>query len=170
MSTETHNDTPATGFAFSREGFVAVFEEQVKPLILQEWDAVSATELAETGGEPEKVLALVVEKTDHSKARVRKHLNEIAEVAGVDAQGVEARLLRLLHRLESSAGPLQERAEQTREAVRELRDQGRVVLDEARQVFPRAEEKVKDNLWTALLASLGVGLLLGLIVGLSRGR
>lgn len=172
----------ANGFAFDfdRDAFVQAFDGKVRPLVLAEW-SLDADAVDETGGDPDAIVALVTAETESSKALVRKHLTEIAEVAGVKARGLEARLTRLISRLEGATAPVQERVTQTQqaiqdravrttEALRELSEQGHHVIEEVRQAVPQAEEKVKENLWTALLAALGLGVLLGLVVGLSRGR
>ncbi|MFT4977555.1 MAG: ElaB/YqjD/DUF883 family membrane-anchored ribosome-binding protein [Myxococcota bacterium] len=190
---ESTEAAPAAGhrFDFDRVAFVRAFADRVSPLVIEEWD-LDEEAVAQTEGDPDQLVALVVAKTDSSKALARKHLTEIAEVAGVKARGLEARLVGLISRLEKATAPVQERvartqeafheraartgealqdrATRTGEALRELSEQGQHVIEEVRQAVPQAEEKVKENLWTALLAALGVGLLLGLVVGLSRGR
>lgn len=173
---------PSSGFAFEfdRDAFVEAFVGKVRPLVLAEW-ALDEDAVDETGGDPDAIVALVTAKTESSKALVRRHLTEIAEVAGVKVRSLEARLTRLISRLEGATAPVQERVSQTQqaiqaravrtsEAIRELSEQGHHVIEEVRQAVPQAEEKVKENLWTALLAALGLGVLLGLVVGLSRGR
>ncbi|MEL6346457.1 MAG: hypothetical protein AAFV53_25325 [Myxococcota bacterium] len=165
-------DTTASAsysFPFDRQMFVTAFADSVQPLILKEWPDLSADALSQTGGDPEKVVDAIAAQTDHSRALIRKHLVEIAQVAGVGATGLETRLLELIRQLEQTAG-LQERAERTREAVRELGEQGKHVIEEVRQVVPQAEEKMKDNVWTVVLAALGLGMLVGLVVGLTRGK
>jgi len=187
-STET---APGFAFDFDRAVFTAAFAEKVQPLVIDEW-GLDPEAVAATGGDPDQLVTLVTEKTDSSKALARKHLSEIAEVAGVKVRGLEARLQGLIGRLEAATGPVGERAAQTQEALRaraaetqaaihdraartqealrELTEQGQHVIEEIQQAVPQAEETVKENLWTALLAALGIGLLMGLIVGLSRGR
>lgn len=188
---ETAPATTPYDFSFDRSAFAASFADKIQPLVVDEW-GLSADAVAATEGDPDKVVALVVAETESSKALARKHLTEIVEVAGIKARSMEARLQALIGRLEAATGPMQaraaetqealrerasqtqevlrERAARTQEAFRELSEQGQHVIEEVRQAVPQAEEKVKENLWTALLASLGLGLLLGLVVGLSRGR
>lgn len=140
---------------FSLTDFADLFDD-VRPLILAEWPTLDAKALDATNADVDAIITLVAANTKHSKALVRKHLSEMAEVAGVGAVGVEARLLRLLHLLEHQLEPLQEG--------------GRWAMEEMRQSMPQAKKKMRENLWTSMLASLGVGVLVGLVVGLTRGR
>lgn len=153
-------------FPFSREGFASAWGD-VRSLLMEEWPQLDQARLDATEADPDKVVDLVTKSTDHSKALVRKQLGEIAEAAGVGAKGIEQRLVRLLHKLEQASEPVVTGAQKT---VQQLGERGQVIVDNAQQVAGRAEEKVKEHPWTALLAALGVGLLLGLLVGLTRGR
>ena len=173
MAEATPSNGAASAFPFSAEGFSRSFDA-IRPLILQEWPQLTEEDLVAVDGDPEKIVEVVRQRTQHSRALIRKHLSEIAEVAGVDASGLEARLLRLVHALESQVGPVREKVKasgvRAEELADELGERGKVLLDEVKQTVPRAEEKLKENLWTTLLAALGLGLLVGLVVGLSRGR
>ena len=95
-------------FAFDRDAFAAAFTQKIQPLVVDEW-GLEADAVAETGGDPDKVIALVVSKTESSKALARKHLTEIVEVAGVKARGIEARLQALIGKLEDATAPVQAR-------------------------------------------------------------
>lgn len=172
-TTETATASNTFEFPFSNEGFAASFD-RIKPLIREEWPAIDEEALDATEADPAKIVALVADRTEHSKALVRKHLGEIAEVAGVGAANFEQRLVRLIHLLEEKAEPVQQGVanarKQATKLVHDVEERGGQLIDEVKQTVPKAEEKMKDNLWTSLLAALGVGVLLGLIVGLTRGR
>ncbi len=137
--------------------------EGVRRLVVEEWPDVDPDSLAKAGTEPEAVVAVVVEATGDSKTLVRHHLAQIAEVSGVAASGLEGRLLRLLHTLEGKVEPVQETMKEASKVAREVGEQGR-------EIAGQAEAKVKENIWTSLMSALGLGVLIGLVVGLSRGR
>ncbi|MFT6159514.1 MAG: hypothetical protein ACJAZO_000482 [Myxococcota bacterium] len=153
-------------FPFSEDAFRGSFAE-VARLICEEWAAVDRETLDATEGDPQKVLDVVVAATGHSKVWVRKHLAEIAEVAGVDASGIEARLVRLLHFLEDKADPIGQEAQRLAGQVRE---HGVSVGKTVAGSVEEAEATMKDNLWVSLIAALGLGVLAGLVMGLTRGR
>jgi hypothetical protein len=157
----------ALDLPFDADGFTAAFAEHIRPLILEEWPEVDAAALDATGGEPQAVIRAIAAATQHSKVLIRKQLAELAEVAGVGATGLEGRLLRVLHYLEGKASPVQEGAEKL---VEDLRERGASVGKQVGRKMQDAEGTLKENLWVTLLGALGLGLLVGLIVGLSRGR
>ncbi len=147
---------------------------ELRRMCLEEWPAVKPEALDATEGDPNRVIDAIAAATDHTRARVRKHLGELSEVAGVGASGLEAKLVRLLHRLEAQAEPMVDGAARAREKAAaiaaHIEAAGRDAINDVKEVVPQAEEKMRENLWTSLLAALGVGLILGLIVGLSRSR
>lgn len=153
-------------FPFSEDAFRGNFRE-VSRLVVQEWPEVDAEALAATEGDPHDVLSVVVEATGHTKVLVRKHLAEIAEVAGVESAGLEARLVRLLHFLEDTADPVGKEAQRI---AGQVRDQGERVGKRVAGSVQDAGDTVKENLWVSLLAALGLGMLAGLVLGLTRGR
>lgn len=156
----------ALAFPFSEDAFRGAFTE-VSRLICEEWPQIGREALDETDGDAQKVLELVVGVTGHSKVMVRKHLGEIAEVAGIEASGIEARLVRLLHFLEDKADPIGQEAQRL---AGQVRDRGVSVGKSVADSVQEAEGTMKDNLWISLITALGLGVLAGLIVGLTRGR
>ncbi len=156
----------ALTFPFSEDAFRGSFSE-VARLICEEWPKVDREALDATEGDPQKVLDTVVAATGHSKVLVRKHLGEIAEVAGVDASGIEARLVRLLHFLEDKADPIGQEAQRL---AGQVRDRGVSVGKTVAGSVHEAEGTMKDNLWVSLIAAMGLGVLAGLIAGMTRGR
>lgn len=169
----TAQTQPAEAYPFSIQGFRDAFDA-VRPLVLAEWPEVDAKSLDATEADPDKVVALVAEKTQRSKALVRKHLAEIAEVAGVDARGLEGRVLRLIHALESKLEPVQETLGRTQEsakaALETLEARGKHVVSDVKKAGEDVEDALKNNIWRSLFAALGVGVLVGLVLGLTRGR
>lgn len=160
------SDASPMDFPFSREEFREGFPE-IRRLVLEEWPNLDAEALDATEGRVDAVLELVVSATQHSRVLVRKHLAEIAEVAGVQANGIEERLVRLLHYLEDKAEPVGREAQRL---ASDVRDRGEQVGRQVATKVHDAEDTMKDNLWVSLMAALGLGLVAGLIVGLTRGR
>ncbi len=158
---------------FDPQDFKASWEV-LRPLVLEEWPAVDSGKLDATSGDAEAVVEVVAEATEHTRTLVRQQLGELAGVAGLGQSALEQRLLRLITHLENEGERFSDRAREARDqagkVLDEAREQGRVVVDKVKERVPEAEETLKDNIWTALLSALGLGLLFGLIVGLSRGR
>ncbi len=68
-------DVPMTT-PFQRAQFHGAFP-QLASAILEEWPQIDAESLASANADLEKVIALVVERTGHTKTLVRKQLEEI---------------------------------------------------------------------------------------------
>lgn len=153
-------------YPFSIQGFRSAFDT-VRPLVLAEWPDLDPDALDQTEADPDRIVALVSEKTQHSKALVRKHLAEIAEVAGVDARGLEGRVLRLIHALEGRLEPVQETA---MAAVQQIESRSRHVVEDVKKAGADVEDTLKQNVWRSLFGALGIGVLIGLVIGLTRGR
>lgn len=160
-------------YPFSIQGFRSAFDA-VRPLVLAEWPELDPARLDETGADPDQIVSLVTSTTQHSKALVKKHLAEIAEVAGVDARGIEGRMLRLIHALEGKLEPVQETLGRTQEkamaAVHELEAHSRHVVADVKKAGADVEDTLKSNIWRSLFGALGIGVLIGLVLGLTRGR
>lgn len=160
-------------YPFSIQAFRTSFDT-VRPLLLAEWPELDAAALDLTDADPDRIVALVTEKTQSSKALVRKHLAEIAEVAGVDARGLEGRVLRLIHALEGKLEPVQEtlgrHQETAKAALAELESRSKHVVADVKKAGADVEDTLKGNIWRSLFGALGIGVLIGLVIGLTRGR
>jgi hypothetical protein len=135
---------PTTAAGDADEAF-----HKLSSLIREEWPAVDADSLAATGGDEERVIELVATRTEHTRALVRRQLDELRRLSasrsdawfGGDADA-------LLRRLGDRAARL----------ARDL--QGQAVREATRHV--------EKNPLTSLFAALGLGLLLGLLLGGGR--
>jgi ElaB/YqjD/DUF883 family membrane-anchored ribosome-binding protein len=144
----------SNGVTISARAFQADFEAVV-PLIREEWPDVEKDALDGTGGSLDKVVALVAAKTEHTKALVKRQLSELHELSQKSEkkpmnlesalEDIEARARDLLDKIEAKGG----------EAAEHIK----------REVVPVAEEKVKENLLTSLLITLGLGFILGILFG-----
>src|SRR5262245_38172739 len=112
--------------------------ERLRPLILEEWPAVDSAALADTAGDLERAVALIAERTGHTRSLVRTQLAELCEVAETRGSGLEG----LLQDLEARA----------RRAVDQVRH----------ELLPRAEGRVRQNLLVSLLLAIGLGVILGM--------
>jgi hypothetical protein len=143
----------------SRSAFQESFGK-LEPVILAEWQQLDAGALTATGGELDKVVALIAERTAHTKVLVRRQLEELWQVAAEPLRrrkGATAasRLRDNLHAVLPDAADdvLQELEQRTAELIRELR--GGLLKD--------TRTRVKDNLLFSLLVTLGLGFIVGVI-------
>lgn len=121
-------------------------------LISAEWPQVPPEALTATAGDLDEVINLVAERTEHTRAYVRRQVEELSRLA--DEKGVP----RSAAEVEALVGRLEAR---TRELAQQVE----------REVLPKLEAKAKENLGRSLLTALGIGFILGLLFGgLFRGR
>jgi ElaB/YqjD/DUF883 family membrane-anchored ribosome-binding protein len=119
--------------------------DKLTPLIREEWPAVDADALSATGGDYERVVALIAEKTDHTKALVKRQLCELRALsAKPTGNGVEHRLEEMLHKLH-------ERSNEIAGYVK-------------KQMLADAKHRVTENPIVSLLMAIGLGVILGFIL------
>ncbi len=158
----------------SRTAFHDSFAK-LTPVILAEWEQLDPDSLSETGGDLDKVVALVAERTAHTKALVRRQLQELWQVLSEPPRrrppspgpqsGGAARPRPNLHNVlpETADELLRELEQRTSNILRELR--GGVLKD--------TRVKVSDNLLFSLLVTLGLGFIVGVLFtgwNFRRGR
>ena len=126
----------------------------IAPLIREEWPGVDEAALEATGGDFDKVTTLIAAHLDRTRVAVRRQLEELhaiavrapqpgpAKAASNGASSPVDELLAAVRRLEALAGT-------------EARKVSGVLL-------PKAQAKVKENLWISLLIALMMGLVFGL--------
>jgi hypothetical protein len=153
--------------SFTKAAFANAFPT-LRPAILGEWTELDEAALAATGGELDKVVALIAERTAHTKALVRRHLEELYRVvtqpiaepnpgrprrARAEAVGADG--------LPHIDNLIEEFERRTAHVIRELRGG---FLDGAR-------DRVKDNVFFSLLCAIGLGFIVGvLFTGFHRGK
>lgn len=143
MGTESDTKAPKPDDAFIR----------LSKLIREEWPSVDEEALAATGGEHDRVVELVAARTEHTHALVRRHLEELKQLAR--ERPAKSRFV------EDAEAALQRLGARASELAREL--QGQAVREAKRQVDSKP--------LVSLLTALGVGLLIGLfLAGGRRGR
>lgn len=130
----------------SAEDFRAAFE-RVRPLLEKEWPAIDTAAIEATAGDLDKVIDLVARVTEKTRDAVRRELFDL------HAKATKKRF----DRLEQIVDRLERR-------TRDIADKFK------RDYAPKAEAKIKENLWVSLLVALGLGMLIGLLLRLGGRR
>lgn len=146
--------------------FASAFAD-LQPAILAEWPQLDAAALAATQGDLDRAVALIAEETAHTKALVRRQLEELHRVVsappprprtasprrdrGRDDPSVSESVDAMLADLEQRAAHL----------LRDLR--GNMLSD--------ARGKVRENVLFSLVIAIGFGFIVGvLFTGWGRGK
>lgn len=122
----------------------------LKERIKARWPEVDEAALDATAGDLEQIAELLGRLTDRSRSAIRAQLDDLSVAARGSADENLARLAATLERLEARADDLGARIQ--------------------KDLLPRAEEKVKENLLVSLLVALGLGFVIGIVFGVSVGR
>lgn len=156
------------GSTLSKSAFAGAFST-LRPAILGEWSQVDDAALAATSGELDKVVALIAERTAHTKALVRRQLEELYRVVMIPAAepGHTGRPRRPRAAADGDAHGanldhlIEEFERRTSHIIRELRG----------GFLGGARDRVRDNVFFSLLVTLGLGFIVGvLFTGGSRGK
>lgn len=126
--------------------------ERVTALIREEWPAVDKAALEATNGDFDGVLALVATTTEHTRALVRRQLEELRREAHQpnDSGFLPSEWNDILRRVQGRAGGV----------ARDLKS----------HALEEATLQVRRNPLTSLLVALGLGFLLGLALRRSSPR
>jgi hypothetical protein len=165
-----------SGAALSKTAFANAFST-LRPAILGEWSPLDEASLAATSGDLDKVVALVAERTAHTKALVRRQLEELYRVVTTPTAEV--------HTAASGAGrsrrprPAAEadgqgtgHAPNLDHLIEEFERRTSHIIRELRGGFlDGARDRVRHNVFFSLLVTLGLGFIVGvLFTGGSRGK
>jgi hypothetical protein len=148
---------------------------QLTSAILDEWPQLDAESLAAANADLDKVVALLVEKTGHTKALIRRQLEEILYIVTtpVDA-GVRVHrgtVSGFARDTRAAAATVNEAAHEALHSVEEILEQfekrTRPLLRELRgNVLTEARDKVREHWLLSLLGTLGLGFLVGVLFSL----
>jgi ElaB/YqjD/DUF883 family membrane-anchored ribosome-binding protein len=144
--------TPAQDI--SGDDFQRAFKA-VTPLIHEEWPGLDAAALEATGGDLDEVTSLVAAHASRTRVAVKRQLLELHAIASRSSSN-------------GAPSPPSRAASSVRidDLVAAVRRLEALAAEEAKKVstklLPKAEAKVKENLWVSLLVALGLGLILGL--------
>jgi len=153
--------------SLSPDTFKASFEA-IAPLILEEWPTVPPDNLMATEGELDPVVDCIATATDRTRALVRQQLRELYHLAVVEpVKPGRSPLSERLFPLTDS--PLTESDLKKTIALLEERTE-ELLAQFKKDVLPELNEKVRNNVGSSLLTALGIGFVLGLLFGGSRGR
>jgi ElaB/YqjD/DUF883 family membrane-anchored ribosome-binding protein len=134
----------------------------LRSLILEEWKQLKPDALANTQGDLEKVIDHIATQTEKTRTLVRRQLEELYNLADLSQTNVENGLAKAQEQVSSNLENLLDRIEQRTE---------RLLNQFEKEVLPEVNAKVRKNIGTSLLTTLGVGFILGLVVGgFDRGR
>ena len=152
---------------------------QLASAILEEWPQLDAESLASAHADLEKVIALVVEKTGHTKALVRRQLEEIfhivtAPVESVGQKGSGAAAA-FVHDAKAAAATVNEAAHDALHSVEAILAQfekrTKPLLRELRgNVLTDARDKVREHWFLSLLVTLGLGFIVGVLISARPSR
>lgn len=162
----TAADGTGTGI-LTRAAFMSAFPA-LRTAILAEWSEVDEPALAATGGELDKVVALLAERTTRTKALLRRQLEELYRVVTQPLEPLpDARPEK------SAAADGAEKPPQMDQIVEELeRRMGQLIRELRGGLLDNARDRVKENVFFSLLVALGFGFIVGVVFygSSSRGR
>lgn len=134
----------------------------LRSLILEEWKQLKPDALANTQGDLEKVIDHIANQTEKTRTLVRRQLEELYSLADLSQTNVENGLAKAQEQVSSNLENLLDRIEQRTE---------KLLNQFEKEVLPEVNAKVRKNIGTSLLTTLGIGFILGLVVGgFDRGR
>ncbi len=117
---------------------------KVRPLIVQEWPSLDEKAIDAAANDLDALAGVIAEKLERTRVGAKKKLSELHSIA-VDAQ--EDRV----DKIKSIIDRLEARTVEIRKRVRE-------------EMIPKAQTKMKENLLVTILAAIGLGLLVGLLM------
>jgi hypothetical protein len=165
--------SPSNGGDTHRAVFGTSFAT-LRPLVLDEWPELTADDVDHTDGDAERLVMLVASVTGHTRALVRQQLVELGQCAAPRAApaSLEERLARVLDALEGGDTPRPDPRPRTRTRgmLGELRAEGQHLVEEVRESVSSTQDTLRQNFWTTLFATLGLGFIAGILVGHRRER
>ncbi|MCK6523628.1 hypothetical protein L6R49_19635 [Myxococcota bacterium] len=150
----------------------AAHSDALTKLIVEEWGEDGRAAIEAAAGDHEALIVGLSERTGRTKALLRRQIAELDELAR-ETGGPTTRQARptAADGVAQAAASLSELGRRVEAAVREVEGRAQAALGEVTDTkLPQAEAKIRENLLTSLLMSLGFGLLVGIIVGGSLGR
>lgn len=152
----------------------AASQDALARLVVEEWGDDGRAAWDAAAGDHETLITQLSERTGRTRALLRRQLaelNELSREGGDSATPHRARASAAADGVAQAAASLSELGRRVEAAVREVEGRAQAALGEVTDTrLPQAEAKIRENLLTSLLMSLGFGLLVGIIVGGSLGR
>lgn len=160
-----------TGAEMSKAAFAGAFS-MLRPAILDEWSELDATALATTDGEFDKVVALLAERTNRTKALIRRQLAELYAVVVAEPRDSAAPRRAPSARSQSTGDKEKAATPRMDDLLAELEQRTAQIVRELRGGFLNdTRNRVKENVFFSLLVAVGFGFILGvLFTGSNRGK
>ena len=151
-------------------------QDALARLVVEEWGDDGRAAWDAAAGDREQLITTLSERTGRTRALLRRQLAELDELSHEGGGGATSHRARpaasaAADGVAQAAASLSELGRRVEAAVREVEGRAQAALGEVTDTkLPQAEAKIRENLLTSLLMSLGFGLLVGIIVGGSLGR
>jgi ElaB/YqjD/DUF883 family membrane-anchored ribosome-binding protein len=142
---------------------------QLTPLILEEWGQLDRSSLESTHGNFEQVIEQIATETEHTRTLIRRQLNELYRIVLQDqTQSDRSESGRSPQSNSSAHSSAASDIDQVLKQLEERTDE--LVAQFKKEVLPQLSDRARNNIGTSLLAALGMGFILGLLFGGTRGR
>lgn len=178
--TKTEDSTPHA--PMTRAQFHSTFG-QLASVLLEEWPQLEADTLSGTSGELEKVVALIVDKTGHTKTLIRRQLEELYRVvtAPIETKTSTARSAAFAQEAHAAASSVSHAAQEALHTAEDILLQlekkvGHLFRElQARKlhsgVLAKTASSIREHWFLSLLSALGLGFISGILFGgLTRGK
>ncbi|MBD2232992.1 hypothetical protein [Phormidium tenue] len=162
----------------AKKAFKHQFDAMV-PLILSEWPQLVEANLLATKGDLELAVDYISGEMDHTKTRIRRHLNELADLIEVEPPVLsnasrQSAINGMSSALKSTVLEATEPLGVTKSSIDNLLDDlesrtENLIQELKAEMLPELEKRARSNLGQSLLIALGLGFVLGLILGGKRG-
>ncbi|MBD2109087.1 hypothetical protein [Nodosilinea sp. FACHB-13] len=162
----------------AKKAFKHQFDAMV-PLILSEWPQLTEDNLLATKGDLELAVDYISSEMDNTKTRIRRHLNELADLVEVDPpvlsnvsrkSSVNGISSALKSTVLDATEPLGVSKTSIDNLLDDLESRTENLIQELKaEMLPELEKRARSNLGQSLLIALGLGFVLGLILGGKRG-
>ncbi|MBE9159829.1 hypothetical protein IQ265_23770 [Nodosilinea sp. LEGE 06152] len=149
----------------AKKAFKHQFDAMV-PLILSEWPQLLEDNLRATKGDLELAVDYISGEVDHTKTRVRRHLDELAGLIEPAQTAVSAIAVDGSTSSDSASSALSSSVDLLLNDL-EARTE-HLIAEFKAEMLPELEKKARSNLGTSLLVALGLGFILGLLLGGKR--
>ncbi|WP_035987679.1 hypothetical protein [Leptolyngbya sp. KIOST-1] len=155
-----------TALTHAKKAFKHQFNAMV-PLILSEWPQLVEENLLATEGNLEQAVDYISGELDHTKTRIRRHLDELASLIEPAQTAVAKLSLPSADSSDNSDSALPATLDHLLDDLESRTEH--LIAEFKAEMLPELEKKARSNLGTSLLVALGLGFILGLLLGGKRG-
>ncbi|MEZ6071297.1 MAG: CsbD family protein [Pirellulales bacterium] len=138
---------------------------EIQGRLREHWGELTENELSEFDGNVQQLIGLIQRKTGEGRAKIEKYLDDVTQTASSSIGGAAESLRGAAHQVADSV------SEHAAEVPSSLQAGARTAADTARAGYVQTERLVRHHPVESLAVCFGVGLITGVVVGLSlRGR